>query len=280
MGIIGGLYPAFFLSRFRPGKILKANQLSSAEGTSRLRAALVVIQFSISIGLIVSAAAVYSQTHFAKNMDLGFNKDHLVALSGIGRDTVQPVQDTLRQELTKLPGVISAGRSSDAPPQRNNNNTLVELPDASSDELMVIETMTADYDFFPTIEVAPVAGRLFSPDFHADVMPAGPEKVEGDIRAGAILNQRAVKRLGYASSKAAIGQTFRVRAGEKRKAEITVVGVAPDMHFRSIREGITPMIYFLGDDVGDFRVITVKVRPGAPSWTKTSTPCMGRRRSA
>lgn len=260
VGVLGGLYPAFFLSRFRPAMILKSNQSSSTQEKSRIRNALVVLQFSISIGLIVTTLLIYKQTEYAKNMDLGFNKDHIVVLSRIGEKNVQPLQQTLRQEIEKLPGVIAIGRASDTLPQRSDNNTLVDLPDVVSDDLLVTEVMTVDFNFFQTIDMKPLAGRLFSSEFLSDILPTKPDEIEGDIMAGALINKKAVKQLGFGNASTAMNRRFKALVTQQKKADINVVGVVDDMHTRSIRHEITPMIYFLGDDPDDFNHMFVHVR--------------------
>jgi putative ABC transport system permease protein len=255
VGVVGGLYPAFILSRFRPALVLKANQSGGAEGSATLRAALVVIQFSISIALIAATLIVYAQTHYARNMNMGFERDQRVLLRGVGSERARPVQIALLQELERLPGVMAVARASDAVPQDSNNNTLVHLPDVPSDELLVIETMTVDHRFLPALGVQAIAGRLFSPDFMGDVMPPDPDLIEDPIHAGVILNRRAVRQLGFGDPQAAIGRSFQVSVGfrgEPKRADVTVVGVVEDMHFRSVHNEISPMLFYFGDHQDDF----------------------------
>ncbi len=267
VGIIGGLYPAFFLSRFQPAAVLKAGRATGATGSSRLRAALVLVQFTISIGLIAATLVVYSQWRFARDIDLGFDKDRLMAISPAGGEKLESRQDAMRQELLRLPGLAAVARASDTPPLSDNNNTLVKMPDVPSDDLLVIETLQVDYNFFDTLGVKSVAGRLFSADHAADVMPPDADKLETKVSVGVVLNRKAVKRLGFPDAEGAIGKTFQVSLGEDKYADATVVGVIDDLHMRSIHEEITPTLYYAGDNVKVFYSFILRLKPGAQEAT-------------
>ncbi len=262
VGIVGGIYPAFFLSRFQPAAVLKAGRATGGNGSTRLRAALVLLQFTISISLIVATLVIYAQWRFARNMDLGYETAHLLTISPVGGEKLESRQDALRQELARLPGVRALGRASDAPPLRDNNNTLVTLPDVQSDDLLVVETLTVDYQLFPTLGVQPLAGRLFSPDHAADVMPWNADKLDTPIHAGVILNLTAMKRLGFTDPAGTVGKSFQVSAGEDKKADVTVVGVINNLHLRSIHDEITPMMYYVGDHADDFHSFVLSLKSG------------------
>jgi putative ABC transport system permease protein len=263
VGVVGGSYPAFFLSRFRPAAVLKAGRASGDAASGRPRAALVLLQFTISIGLMAATLVVYSQWRFARDIDLGYDMDRLVVISPAGGAKLESRQDALRQELLRAPGLAALARASDTPPLSDSNNTLVKLPDVANDDLLVIETLIVDYDFFPTLGVTPVAGRLFSAQHAADVMPPDADKLETPVSVGVVLNRQAVKRLGFGDAQQAVGRTFQVSIGEDRYADATVVGVIDDLHMRSIHEEITPTIYYAGDDAKVFYSFVLRLAPGA-----------------
>jgi putative ABC transport system permease protein len=126
-GILGGLYPAFIISGFRPAMVLKANR-SGQSGSGTLRAALVVMQFAISIGLGIATAVVYGQTVYARNLELGFARDNTLILTGIGRDQVMPTRESLRAALESNPDIIAVSGSGNEPFGGDENNTLLWSP--------------------------------------------------------------------------------------------------------------------------------------------------------
>ena len=107
----GGLYPAFYLSRFQPARVLKANKSSAeAQGSGQLRNVLVVAQFAVSIGLIICTAVIYAQTVYARTADSGYNRHGLLQLQGLAARQAQPVGETLRRRDRQARGRSRARR--------------------------------------------------------------------------------------------------------------------------------------------------------------------------
>src|SRR6185503_9440524 len=111
------------------------------------------------------------------------------------------------QEIAALPGVRGASLSSDSPPQSSNNNTLLYRQPVPDNEKLVMETMSVDWDFFEVYGVKPVAGRLFSRDFPTDRKNV-PEDTSKQATQAILVNETFVKKLGYPSPEAAVGQVL------------------------------------------------------------------------
>jgi putative ABC transport system permease protein len=262
VGAIGGLYPAIYLSRFRPAAVLRANQ-SSAHGSSLLRTGLVVFQFAVSIALIICTATIYAQTVYARTLDLGFDKDSRITLAGLSDLPTEATGATLKTEIAALPGVIGVALSTDTPPLRSNNNTLMyPTPAITNEDKLIVETLAADPDFFAVFAVKPVAGRLFSrdrpTDFRADHDNPGP-----DPEQSVVINRAFVAKLGARRPEEVIGRVlYEINGDDKPLVQTTIVGVVPDLYLRSARTLVTPLMYFVSPPDWGFDRATIHVQPG------------------
>ena len=250
VGTAGGLYPAFYLSRFQPARVLKANKSAAdAEGSGLLRSALVVIQFAVSIGLIICTAVVYSQNVYARSLDPGYKRAGLIQLAGIGSKTLEPQADALTRAIAKVPGVDSVGRTMIGVVTGNTSSTSVVVPGRT--DPVDIGIYGVDAGFFPTMGIRLVAGRLFEENRPADDMttpvPEDPAAERALVARGGhiVINEGAVKRMGFKSAQEAIGKT--VRYGVKDEygglMNLTIIGVVADARFRTVRTAIEPTMF-------------------------------------
>ncbi|MEE8371906.1 MAG: FtsX-like permease family protein, partial [Sphingomonadales bacterium] len=252
VGIVSGSYPAFSLSNFRPACVLHSN-LSSAVCGSKVRSGLVVLQFAISIGLILSTGVIYGQMIYAQSMDLGFDKSQKITLMGLQDDQIEAKAATFGLEMAKLPGVKGVAYASDSIPQRSNNNTIVDPPQGQGGQPLVIEVMTVGMGFFELYGIEPLAGRLFSEDFRGDLLPLASERSAGkEINIGIVINQSTLSRIGALTPEDAIGRLLSMRIGlgtnQTGDANARIVGVIPDMHMRSVRVDVAPMLFFVTEN--------------------------------
>jgi putative ABC transport system permease protein len=263
VGLVGGLYPAIYLSRFRPARVLKANQ-SAASGSPRFRNALVVFQFAISIGLIICTAVVYGQTIYARHIDLGFESHDKLVIESLEDIPSREVAGTLKKEVAALPGVRHAALSSDRPPLESQNNTILFPTSVPGNEKLIAEMLKVDVDFFAAYGVAPLAGRVFSRAFPGDA-PSTPTDVTKEPSQSIVVNRMFLTKLGVSDPRDAIGKVLwepvNLMSRDDRLSRTTIVGVVPDMHLRSVRSEISPIAYSLAEDK-EQDCLTVAVEPG------------------
>ncbi|MDU0111621.1 FtsX-like permease family protein [Psychrosphaera aquimarina] len=248
VGILGGLYPAFVLSNFRPATVLKANKSAESSASVKLRAILVVMQFAVSIGLFISTAVVYSQMQYADKMNPGFNKDNMLLVHRIGLDVVSEKLDMLVKEIGKDPQVTAITWSNETPGNTNQNNTMIRLPGMSKDDALLMGQRGVGYDFFATYEIKVLAGRTYQKERNDTPLATAQIREGANRKSSIVINSSAARRLGFNSASDALGQsifTSRGNPNENLEAELEIIGVVDDVHFESLRATIRPEIYNL-----------------------------------
>ncbi|HET9428737.1 MAG TPA: ABC transporter permease [Allosphingosinicella sp.] len=250
VGAAGGIYPAFYLSRFQPAQVLKANKSSAeAAGSGRLRNFLVIGQFAVSIGLIICTAVVYAQTVYARTTDPGYRRDGLIQIENFGRRQLLERSEMIVEEMKRVPGVVSVGRSGIGVNTMNNSNTGVQVP--GQDEPVTIGTYGVDPNFFQTMGIELVAGRLFDENRPADNLnlpyPRTPEAERALLARGAsiVINELAARRMGFQDPAQAVGKTVQVSFVDNEIGIVPtrIIGVVRDSRFRSIREPLDPIMF-------------------------------------
>jgi putative ABC transport system permease protein len=270
VGVLGGLYPAFFLSRFQPASVLKANK-SSAEtaGTGRLRNVLVVGQFAVSIGLIICTGIIYAQTVYARTMDPGYNRSNILQVDELGRYQLIDKGEALVEQTKRVAGVEAVGRTTIGVATENNSNTGFMVPGASEPTLLGIYTV--DEGFKDAMGIKLAAGRWFEENRPMDDMtlpyPAQPEPQRALAARGGniVVNRLAAERLGYRDPAQAIGKTVRgaLVDNEFGLVPLTIVGVLEDSRFRSVRQPIDPIVFVNANNGHSYMVVRFRGDPNA-----------------
>lgn len=264
VGFIGGVYPALFLSSFKPVTISKGT-FANVDRHLLFRSTLVVIQFAISIGLMSATFVVYSQMNFSKNQALQFDRESILAIRLLdSKDDDQKVKQ-LMAVLGEVDGIESLALSNLLPNQATSM-AIVRRPGFEGNELKAIAIASVAPAFFDIYGIDIVEGRNFSmhPDFYDKDVYKSPSKSEPETLSHGIINEASLAYLGFESAQDALGKTFDV--GEKNRSfvsHVKIIGVVPDANFASTRQAVGPMVYQM--DPKRFYALSLKL-DGDKTW--------------
>jgi putative ABC transport system permease protein len=242
VGILAGSYPAFFLSSFPAIHTIKNSLNKKIKGFIPFRRVLVILQFSITIVILLGTFIIYQQLKFLQNSQLGFNKDQVLVVQraySLGKQ-----RDAFKQELLKYPDILAVSNT-ETLPGRHFDPTSHKLEGRPLGEEYTLQTMYGDCDFAKLLDLEMVSGRYFSPGIPTDATSA------------VVINEAAVKKLGI---KDPIGKRFVKEFGGAKKGEfVTIIGVVKDFHYFSLHHEILPMIIRPFSEE-NWRLTSIKIR--------------------
>jgi len=242
VGFFAGTYPAFVLSSFQPIRAIKG-ELYRGMKKSMLRNLLVVLQFSISIALLVSTWLIYKQMNYISDKKMGFDQENLVIIP-LKADRLKEQGKTLKREFEQLTAVKMISLTSSTP-GRSIDGQGFSPEGIDSKSPWIIYTLRADYDFIDVFGMKIKEGRKLSEEYGTDTMAT-------------VINEALVKKLGWENP---VGKKiYSFGNDDSVRTYLTVVGVVEDFHFKSLHDAIEPSMIILDRDKPDF--LAVRLNPG------------------
>lgn len=260
-GVVAGVYPAMILSRFPPAHVMKA-RASAPIGGSRMRSALVVFQFTVTIAVLIATIVIHRQFAFATSNALRFDKDLMLTIDvddmpqratpdGLGRLDATPLE-VLRNRLAAVPGVQGMVATFTLPMWQNVLRTDFVRSGRSDGRPVNLTVQPVDFGYFGIYRIPLLAGRDFSRDLSEDKAAADDKS----RLSGAIINETALRALGFTDRSTAIGQEVKSTDPEFARHH-RIIGVAPDFPLNSIRDPVPPSIFVVDPDM--FKALSVKL---------------------
>jgi len=245
-GLASGIYPALVLSGFKPATVLQGSFSASGAKGSLLRSSLVVIQFVISVALLVGTGIVYNQLQYLRNRDVGFERDQVLVLP-IETEAFVEAREAFHAEALRQTGIVSVAFADGLPgPSHIHQTTAFRGEGKAADDVMLSALAEVTEDYVPTLGLKIIAGRNFSAEKETD-------------KDAFIISEGAAAELGWSPQEAVGKQLNQVGGNDDDSDRIgTIIGVFQNAHFNSLHQAVEPVILGMGES---YLYIPIRFRP-------------------
>ncbi len=231
VGFLSSLYPSYYLSRFLPAEVLNGAPMSGLRN-KRFRSILVVLQFCITIYLLISTLINFQQVGYMRGAEIGFEKEQIVMVP-MPNTSARTRYDSLKAMLLQHDAVKAVTHTEEIlGAGHQTHNFMPEWENPSKSEMIFLPSLIVGYDFIETFDIQLLVGRSFHPD-------------STDETRAVIVNQELVRFMEWGSPEEALGKTLRTSYGDEK-----VVGVVENFNFESLHEEVTPFVLDLPNTEG------------------------------